>query len=61
MGRNKFLLGGVDYGRLVPDETVHTITSKLHITDKKHPFCGARLSINNWNLRIDKTTTLIPI
>ena len=33
--------------RLVPDETVHKVTIKLHKTDeKKQPFCGARFSIN---------------
>ena len=31
---------------MVPDETVHMVTSKRHNTDEKHPYGGARLSVD---------------
>ena len=36
------------------------VTSKCHKTVEKHPFCGARLSINIY-FQIDKPTTIISL
>ena len=46
---------------LVPDNTVHKDTGKHHTTDEKHPFCGARFSINIWIIIIISPLHPLPI
>ena len=35
-----------EYNRLVPDDTVHMVTSKFHKVDKNNHFANAHLSVN---------------
>ena len=37
------------------------VTSKHRKTYEKHPFCGAHLSVNFWDLENDNPTTPIPL
>ena len=45
---------------LVPDDTVHMVTSKRYKTEK-HPTCGTHFSIKFWNIYFNNPSIPIPL